>query len=229
MKFLKTIVTLTLCFTLALAMRAGIRRHFPDTYNFVWGAAEKPVDKTTKKGERDPEKTVVNEIARSETNNDRAVRSQNGQSEKEAVFATGSMRGRGRTIVQMSDGSVRTDRDNEAKKPARLTMVTSTFADFDGQRYWFKPSPKTEPKTIIAPSPTPPQAQESPVIAAPTSGSVGVPSEDEARSREAKNSPSEVQKSSMSAFDSKTVRRRASVGAVATQPPKPLQGQKTGR
>ncbi|MBL9214400.1 MAG: hypothetical protein JNG83_02880 [Opitutaceae bacterium] len=55
------------------------------------------------------------------------------------VYATGRVMTRGRVLITMSDGTVRTDLDNTPGEPPRLTRATGTFADFDGIRHWYRP------------------------------------------------------------------------------------------
>lgn len=56
------------------------------------------------------------------------------------LYATGYARLGNRVVVQMSDGSTRTDDDNgRPARPARLSFVGRSSADFDGTTYFYRP------------------------------------------------------------------------------------------
>lgn len=132
MKFLKLVTIFVLVMGAAIVIRAGVRKFMPGLYSAIWGGAtivETPhlanssssIDTVTK--EKENEKTASTVPSSSEPQ----------------IFATGAVRRGRRILVQMSDGTVRTDLDNEPGR-IRLSKVTSTFADIDGKRYHFKAS-----------------------------------------------------------------------------------------
>lgn len=215
MKKLKPLFLVTISVIFAMAFRGGVRRFAPRLYNAVWGQNVVVVDRTaTASTSQQPraQETTAKPVEAREV--EKAAQPTN------PVFPEGlEIRGvvgkPGRVNVYLSDGSVLTENDVELGGVTRNSVVIS------GKKYPIKPAPRTQPSnTIVQPAAPPPQ--ESDRRLALTSGSVlGVPSEDEARSREAKASSTEeppavaARKSVMSDFDSLPARRRTlSSGAL---------------
>jgi len=136
-KLLKLIAIVLASFALAVSVRAGLRRWFPGTYASIWGTLPAPalVQKerpSTTSAPLSPEPLL------------NSTQSKGEQSQKqEGLYLTGILRHGRRVVLVMSDGSVRTDEDNVPRGTVRLTYVTRTFMDWDGERYWVKPKSST--------------------------------------------------------------------------------------
>jgi len=62
----------------------------------------------------------------------------------EGVYLTGAIRHGQRFVIVLSDGTVRTDRDNWDQKNPPIEAVSRTFADVAGRRYYYRPRPAKE-------------------------------------------------------------------------------------
>lgn len=127
-KLLKILAITALSVVAALSLRITVHKVFPSLYDRIWTP-------------RLVEKTVVQHT---ETKTTQQATQDKAPLPEKDLYATGVARRGRRVIVQMSDGSTRTDEDNTPKETPRLTRVTKSYADWDGKRYWFKPAPNTE-------------------------------------------------------------------------------------
>lgn len=139
MKILKLGSLFFLVLVLAMGVRAATRKLVPGLYSAVWGGATV----VEKHHQAEPIETVTKEEKKEQLTSTVPSSAQN------EVYATGAVRRGRRVLVQLSDGTVRTDLDNEPGK-VRLSKVTSTFADIDGKRYWFRASPTLGRGEVVA-------------------------------------------------------------------------------
>lgn len=151
MKTIKILCIILLSFVAAASVRVTLKRYTPGLYSSVWGQLPAPVSPAAKR----PESPLP--TSRPESKPSRS------SSPGHELSVTGILRRGERVIVVMSDGSVRTDEDNVPGKPNRLTRVTRTFMDWDGERYWVKPKTSTggtntenTPEKSLTPTMTPP-------------------------------------------------------------------------
>lgn len=87
----------------------------------------------------------------------------------EGVYLTGAIRRGTRFVLVLSDGTVRTDRDNWDEPRRVVESVSRTFADIRGQRYYYQPRKVRQGETgeggggheVAAPTPTAPTATKS--------------------------------------------------------------------
>jgi len=138
MKLLKAITVTCLCFCLAVGLRAGLRRFAPSLSAYVWGDSGS-LDKSARglvQAETSPEKPR-DSVALVEQSEHQGKAVPLSTDSAGSIYATGAVRYRGRVLVQMSDGSVTTDLDND-KRPV-LTRVTANYCDLNGVRMYFRP------------------------------------------------------------------------------------------
>ncbi|WP_438479840.1 hypothetical protein [Oleiharenicola lentus] len=150
----KLIALLLLCNVVSIGIALGVRKLLfaaPETPQVV---QDKPAD-------------VVPVVADKSPTAQLRVPSQIATAREEEIFVTGILLKADRVILVMSDGSTRTEQDNTDLRNPRLTKVRRNFADFDGKRYWLRPSRLTainsafSPQQVAVQSPVTPSVDES--------------------------------------------------------------------
>jgi hypothetical protein len=145
MRFLKTAAVFVLVFVLGICFRATLKRYTPRIYGAVWGTST--IVASPAAAIADPVRSQAGKTFTNET----LARAAPGALERhEKIFPTGILRRGNRIIVQMSDGSKRTEEDNVPDRykavpdagKVRLAYATRNFVVWDGERMWLKPAPK---------------------------------------------------------------------------------------
>lgn len=127
---IKKLLWITLAVVAAMTTRAALKAWAPGLYGRVWGEREVLREVTNDR----PEDGQLHEEPRKPETEPPKQQDQT----PPPLYATGAIRYKKRVLVQMSDGTVRTDLDNSDTRLV-LTAVTSTYADIEGRRYWFRP------------------------------------------------------------------------------------------
>lgn len=174
MKFVKYCFVFVVFVLVGVGFRYVVKRFAPGMYDAFYGVRVVTVHtpQSVSGGAAKPAGPIVASVGEvPELPMKKSVESGDGL--PPAVYVTGILRRGDRVIVVMSDGTVRTDEDNVPGRQARLTYLTRTFVEWDGQRYWLTPKFSGQQEDVLSArssaQQSSPRAQTGGPIAGPSS------------------------------------------------------------